>query len=74
MNTDIELIEGYEGPILHGAMNTIKKYTPLIVVEIGYNHGKKFKWPKGKVIEFLGELGYSPITNFGKDHVFKYQE
>ena len=75
---DVDLIhldtEGYEGPILHGSVNTIMKYKPLIVVEIGHNNGKRFNWPKGQVRKFLGDLGYQEKTNYSADYVFEWGE
>jgi FkbM family methyltransferase len=74
--TNVDLIhldtEGYEGPILSGAINTITAFKPLIVVELGHGHGKRYKWPKGAIGNFLNNLGYSVTAKFGADCVFTY--
>lgn len=68
---DVDLIhldvEGYEYNALKGAVNTIKKYKPLIVVEMTEKVDKIYK--------LLDTLGYKEVKVFGgksKNSIFEY--
>lgn len=62
--------EGYEIFILQGAINTIQKYSPLIVVE-WLNHGERYGWSKQNLVDFLVALGYNNMKQVGSDMMFK---
>lgn len=58
-------VEGYEINVLHGAIETIKKYKPTISCECGSQAG---------IPDFLVPLGYDVATNVGADVVYVYKE
>jgi FkbM family methyltransferase len=62
--------EGYELPVLQGAVNTIKTHKPLIVVE-WLNHGVRYGWQQSDLIGFLRNLGYTQMKPVGSDMMFK---
>lgn len=53
-------VEGYELPILQGAVETIKKRRPVIVIEDD----------RKNCAGFLGGLGYAEVAQIGRDHVY----
>jgi FkbM family methyltransferase len=53
-------VEGYELPVLQGAVETIKTRQPVIVIEDD----------RKNCSEFLGELGYTEVAQIGRDHVY----
>lgn len=53
-------VEGYELPVLQGAVESIRKHQPVIVVEDDRNNCG----------EFLRELGYAEVARAGRDHVY----
>ena len=72
--TDVDCIhldaEGFEFFILHGAINTITKSSPLIVVE-WFDHGERYGWTKNDLIDFLLRLGYNNMKQIGSDMMFR---
>lgn len=63
--------EGSELFLLRGAVETIKRFSPVISVEDkGLDHAF-FGLPRGSVPRFLGELGYVEIDRYGRDKVFR---
>jgi FkbM family methyltransferase len=65
-------IEGFEGHALLGAMQTIIKFRPIIVVELGYDNGKKFNFSSEKVTNLLNSLGYNLQEIVHQDYIFTY--
>jgi len=63
-------IEGYEGFALNGAIDTITKHKPLIVLETN-GSGDEYGWPQNKIDELLFSLGYKILENWGHDTVYK---
>jgi FkbM family methyltransferase len=55
-------IEGAELYALKGMLNTLKKYKPVLLLEISENVLKGNSISGTDVINFLDELGYSPYT------------
>lgn len=62
-------IEGYEALALLGAETTIKKYYPVIAVELN-GHGEKFGWSDQKTTELIEGWGYRKILQTFEDIVF----
>lgn len=63
-------IEGYEMPALLGALETIKRYSPLIVIE-WLDHGEKYGWTKLDMLDLIFKLGYQNMKQIGSDIMFK---
>lgn len=62
-------IEGYERHALEGAVETIKRFRPVIVCEdkgLSERYGHK----TGAVAEFLAQYGYGEVDHIGRDVVF----
>ena len=75
-NFDIMLIdtEGFEYDFLLGAENKIKKYKPIIIIELWNNHKRKMENMKQKqeeVINYIKSLNYNLIKNIGDDFIFE---
>jgi len=49
-------VEGHEKEVVEGAKNLIKKYKPVLLIEIEEKHNKK---PVLETINFINSLGYS---------------
>lgn len=62
-------VEGYEAMALLGAESTIKKYHPVIVVELT-GHGEKFGWSDQKITELIESWGYRKNNQIFEDVVF----
>jgi len=69
-------IEGYEYFALLGAVETIKSYKPVIVLEMWDQHNNRYgKNINIQTVELLTSLGYKQIDSFhDSDKVFTYQE
>ena len=70
-------IEGYELYALKGGIETIKKYKPVIVLEVCDNgHSERFGYTKDDLEDFLKSLGYTFIKNLesNNDNVYMYTE
>jgi FkbM family methyltransferase len=69
-------IEGYEFFALLGAVNTINKYKPVIVIEMWDQHTNRYgKDVNIQTVNFLESLGYKQIDSFhDSDKVFRHQE
>lgn len=74
--TDVDMIkidvEGFEEEILAGAMNTIERNKPVIVVE-QQNHEYKNAMEEKPSIQILEGWGYKVVDQFKKDWVLKWQ-
>ena len=64
-------IEGYEGYALEGALNTIKKFQPVICLEVN-GLGKQFNYPKNKILDLLNSLNYKYVETIDADMLFVY--
>ena len=62
-------IEGFEGPALLGAMETIKRSSPIIVTETNKS-GDKFGWPDERVVDLIKSFGYEMIYDWQHDKAF----
>jgi len=67
-------VEGYELKVLQGALKTIDKYKPMIVIE--QNGGDiKYGWAteENQAGTFLETLGYTNTGQWKQDFVFEYK-
>ena len=65
-------VEGFEEEILAGAMNTIERNKPVIVVE-QQNHEYKNAMEEKPSIRILEGWGYKVVDQFKKDWILKYK-
>jgi len=65
-------IEGYEGHALSGAIETIKRALPMIVIETN-NLGEPYGWPDEKLLELFSSLDYIEVKNWHHDKAFKHK-
>lgn len=56
--------EGYETFIIQGAIETIKKYKPIILYE-RKGHSARYNQEKNSVLEILKQYGYKELENIG---------
>jgi FkbM family methyltransferase len=59
-------IEGYEMHALRGAIQTLKKFRPVLFVEIAYTRLINLGTSPNEVIKFMEDLGYT-LTHAGTD-------
>lgn len=64
-------IEGFEGPALIGAKETIKKFKPIIVLETN-DSGDEYGWPQDKIDRLLFSWGYQIRVKWDHDTVYQY--
>lgn len=62
-------IEGYEHFAIEGALETIKKFRPVICLELK-GHGEKYGCPDELTISLLNRMGYVLIERVRKDSIF----
>ena len=64
-------VEGYEPKVIQGAMNTIIKFKPIIVIEIWKDHfgGVDFNYSKN-LFQSLLTVGYEIHHIWGPDFLF----
>jgi FkbM family methyltransferase len=67
-------IEGYELHALRGAINTIKKFKPVICVEIFEPWLNRYESNSEKILDFLTNLNYILIGEAGVDKIFIYNK
>jgi FkbM family methyltransferase len=65
-------IEGAELLMLKGALNTLKKDKPYILIEIEEKHCRKFNYTPEEIFELLTSLGYTCKYVLNKSKVFQY--
>lgn len=64
-------LEGYELPALKGAINTIQKYKPLIMLETSE---EKVPEHYHSLVDYLKQFSYNPVKMITPiDYVFEYQ-
>ena len=66
-------VEGYELFALQGAIETIQRSWPVIVVEVLEEHLNRHGSTVKMVTSFLEQLGYTRQTDVGYDSIFKIQ-
>ena len=62
-------VEGYEGKVLQGALDTIEKYKPIIALEVN-NAGIKFNWTQKDVDILMDNLNYKLIKDYNIDKIY----
>lgn len=70
-------VEGFEGPAVRGAVETIKRCRPAIMVEQGGNEQKFFGLPANEAAEFLESLGMIQHPNaprMSKDRLYIFAD
>jgi len=63
-------VEGYELNALLGAINTIKKYKPVLCVEFCEKWLNRYNDNSEKILSLLDNLGYTQIDEYGVDKIF----
>jgi FkbM family methyltransferase len=63
-------VEGYELFVIMGAINTIKKCSPTLVLE-WLDHGNKFGISQQTIMNVLAGLGYTKMKQVASDMIFK---
>ena len=64
-------VEGYEWPALKGAVDTIKRCSPLLVIETK-GHGQRFGYTDAQMNGWIQGLGYRLVERVGRDNVWKH--
>lgn len=62
-------IEGCEYDAITGSRETLKKYKPVVLVELN-GLGKRYGHEDKEVIELMQSLGYKLASKINKDHIF----
>lgn len=62
-------VEGAELPALKGALATIERHAPAIILE-EKNHGKLFGYSDADLHQFLGCLGYAERARYANDRLY----
>lgn len=63
-------VEGYELFAIMGALNTIERCSPIIVLE-WLDHGSRFGIAQSTIMNVLAGLGYTKIKKVASDMIFK---
>jgi FkbM family methyltransferase len=63
-------IEGYEYKALTGAIKTIKKFRPVICLEMTDEYLARYNNTPRQILEVLGELEYDHVMSYGSDKIF----
>ena len=66
-------VEGFEGEALLGAIETINRSKPIIVVETN-DCGDKYGWPKERLHELILSFGYEVLLDWNHDIAYRYKE
>lgn len=67
-------IEGYEYKALLGAINTIKKYKPILCIEFCEKWLNRYDNNSEEILGLLKELNYIQVAEYGVDKIFAYNE
>jgi FkbM family methyltransferase len=65
-------IEGFENNALIGAMETIKKFKPVIQCE-DKGHSRRYGFEKGHIESMLAEYGYGVVARPNRDVILAFQ-
>jgi len=65
--------EGYEPYIILGAINTIKKFKPVILMESKASFNNRYKLNTNDAIKYLKDLGYIEFKKFDKDIIMNFR-
>lgn len=68
-------IENHEYYALLGAIETIKEWKPVLIIEISYTGKRYFELfePRQRIFKLLHSLDYQMVDVRGKDFIFTYQ-
>ena len=66
-------VEGYELNALLGAVETIRKYKPVLCVEFCEKWLNRYNSSSEHIVKLLTDLGYTLVDRFGVDHIFVNQ-
>ena len=67
-------VEGYELNALNGAINTIKKYHPVLCIEFCEAWLHRYDTNSDMIFEFMNKLNYKLVKEYGVDKIFVYDE
>lgn len=67
-------VEGYELNALLGAIETIKKYKPVLCVEFCEKWLNRYNNNSKEVLNLIHSLGYRLVEEYGVDKIFIYNE
>jgi FkbM family methyltransferase len=75
--TEIDLIkidvEGYERPVIEGALSTLLRERPVVIVEQVDRLRARYGYPH-TAVERLQEIGYELVTMLGPDAILRWPE
>lgn len=66
-------VEGMEVKLIDGAKNTIKKFRPIIIVEIWDDFNRRLEKMKesfGEVVQIFTEMNYTLVKNISDNYIF----
>lgn len=66
-------VEGYELNALLGAVNTIKKYKPVLCVEFCEKWLNRYETTSDTIEALLADLGYKHVESYGVDRIYVSQ-
>ena len=58
-------VEGAETRVLEGAIHTLERFKPLLLIEIEERHSQRYGQQAAQVFEVLAGLGYRRVRDFG---------
>jgi hypothetical protein len=64
-------VEGYQLYALMGAINTIKKFRPVISIELDWSF--RYNHSQADIKNFLLNLGYEKVDSYTTDHIYSYK-
>jgi FkbM family methyltransferase len=63
-------VEGYELQALHGAANTLKTFSPVVVTEEKH-HGLRYGYEDAAIADFLHSVGYALADTRANDRLYR---
>jgi len=67
-------VEGYELNALLGAIETIKKYKPVLCIEFCEKWLNRYDSTSDDILEVISGLGYKLVDEYGVDKIFVHNE